>query len=187
MDRREFVKNAAMGGLGLGLAPGLLRNFTTSKKEKPNILLIGGEQTRADANARSGFGLDVTPFMDSLAQSGVWFDRAYCSSPACVPSRASRWTGRWPTATGIKTNANLSDKARYTVSMDQLLKANGYKMGAIGKTYHAPIRHHKELFDYFKTYSSLGESTKDPKIKKFNAYLRSTDFYGHFKPAPFPY
>ncbi len=41
-----------------------------------------------------------TPTWDRLAGRGVVFDRAYCATPLCVPTRPSMMTGRWPHAHG---------------------------------------------------------------------------------------
>ncbi len=46
---------------------------------RPNIVIIMTDQQRADLTAREGFALDTTPFLDSLAAGGAWFDRAYTS------------------------------------------------------------------------------------------------------------
>ena len=48
---------------------------------RPNIVIIMTDQQRADLCAREGYPLDTTPFLDSLAASGTWFDRAYTSNP----------------------------------------------------------------------------------------------------------
>jgi arylsulfatase A-like enzyme len=42
-----------------------------------------------------------TPALDRLAREGVCFDRAYCPSPFCSPSRAAIFTGRCPHSTGV--------------------------------------------------------------------------------------
>jgi arylsulfatase A-like enzyme len=190
MDRQEFLKDAAMGSLGLGLAPRIITGSSTGlkKQNKPNIIFIQCDQFRAGLNKRSGYPLDITPFMDSLARSGVWFDKAYCASPSCVPSRQATWTGRWPTATEITSNGQLNQqKADFKKGMDLVIKGREYRMAAIGKMYHTYLRKHPDRFDFFKTYTGLGEPhATNPEVKKFNAYLRSTDYYAHFKPAPFP-
>ncbi len=190
VDRREFIKDTAMGGLGLGLAPAMLRDISPSKQQKPHIIFIECDQFRAGLNRRSGYLLDITPFMDSLARSGVWFDKAYTASPSCVPSRQATHTGRWPTATGITSNGQMGlRKADFTKGWPEVLSGHGYKLAAIGKMFHSYLRMHpKKWFNYYKSYGSMGEPhATDPKIKKFNAYLRSTEFYAHFKPAPFSY
>lgn len=46
-----------------------------------------------------------TPNLDQIAREGVHFRNAYCNSPACVPSRASMITGRYPHQTRLWDSA----------------------------------------------------------------------------------
>lgn len=184
MSRRDALKT--MGGVAMSaVLPDLISG--EPKADKPNIILIQCDQLRADVCRREGFALDTTPFLDSLARDGVWFNRAYTASPSCVPSRTALWTGRWPTSTGVKSNGNLKDYPDFRVGLDRIIKSNGYKMAGIGKLFHSYLRLRPERFDCFRMYGHLGQGgTKDPEVKKFNAFLHSTEFYAHFKPAPFP-
>ncbi len=149
----------------------------------PNIVLILTDQFRADASAREGFPLNTTPFLDSLAQTGIWFNRAYCASPACIPSRTSMLTGRFPSATHVRSNMNLKD-AFYETDIFQVLRDKGYQTALIGKN-HSYLE--PEMLDYWKEYSHLGVSNpQDEKERAFNEYLQGTHFYMEEKPAPFP-
>lgn len=184
MNRRDALK--MMGGLAIGAA---LPSFPSmdSVKTKPNIILISCDQFRADVCQREGFPLDTTPFLDSLARAGAWFDKSYAASPSCVPSRNALWTSRWPTSTGIKCNANVDDYPRFETGMDDVIKSQGYKMAAIGKMFHSYLRLRPQEFDCWKPYGHLGEpGTDDPEVKKFDEFLQSTEFYAHLKAAPFP-
>jgi arylsulfatase A-like enzyme len=184
INRREALK--VMGGLAMGaVIPGV--SLSGAVARKPNIIFIECDQFRADVCRREGFALDTTPFLDFLARSGSWFNRAYAASPSCVPSRNSLWTGRWPTATGIKSNANLEDPPNFKTGLDEIIRSQGYKMAAIGKMFHSYLRLRRHEFDYFKPYGHLGEpGATDPAVKKFNAFLESTEFYACFEPSPFP-
>lgn len=149
----------------------------------PNIVLIITDQFRADACKREGFELNTTPFLDSLAETGTWFDRAYCASPACVPSRTSMITGRFPTATRVKSNMNIQD-AVFSKDLFQVANEKGYNTALIGKnhTYLKP----KDL-DYWKGYFHLGvDKAETPEQQAFNDYLKTTHFYMDKDPAPFP-
>ena len=44
----------------------------------------------------------ITPNLDALAAESVSFDRAYCSSPACLPARTSVMFGTTPDENGIR-------------------------------------------------------------------------------------
>ena len=149
----------------------------------PNIVLVIADQIRADACKREGFSLDTTPFLDSLAKDGTWFNRSYCAAPACVPSRTSMMTGRFPSATHVRTNWNVQD-AFFKADLIDVVKARGYKTAHIGKN-HSYLT--KEHFDHWIEYSHLAEiGSDDPEVKKVNKYLEGTHFYFDPQPAPFP-
>ena len=148
-----------------------------------NIVLIIADQFRADACKREGFALNTTPFLDNLAETGVWFNRAYCASPACVPSRTSLMTGRYPSATHVRSNMNLKD-AYYETDLMEVLRSKGYQTALIGKN-HSYLK--PEMVDYWKEYSHLGViHPQTEKEKAFNKYLEGTHFYMEEKAAPFP-
>ncbi|HEX5554786.1 MAG TPA: sulfatase-like hydrolase/transferase [Chitinophagaceae bacterium] len=184
ISRKEAIQR--MGLLGLTpMLPKFLKSFPGGKS--PNIILVICDQWRADACKREGFPLDTTPFLDSLAGDGTWFNKAYCAYPACVPSRTAMLTGRFPNATRVKSNFNIQD-ATYSKDMIDAVKARGYLTGCVGKNFHSYLKEHPERFDYWRPYYHLGERpTDDPQVKKFNKYLQSTHFYASFKPAPFSY
>jgi len=152
-------------------------------QQPPNIVLILTDQFRADASKREGFALNTTPFLDSLAETGTWFNRAYCASPACVPSRTSLMTGRFPTATHVRSNMNLKD-VYFETDLMQVLRSKGYQTALIGKN-HSYLK--PEMVDYWKEYSHLGVSNpQNENDKAFIKYLEGTHFYMEEKAAPFP-
>lgn len=113
-----------------------------AQSTKPNIVLIITDQQRADLCGREGFPLPVTPYADSLATQSVWFNKAYTSAPASAPARCSLLSGRYPSATHVRTNHNIPD-VYYEKDMLDMLKENGYHTALIGKTIHIgkQIRH----------------------------------------------
>lgn len=90
-----------------------------------------------------------TPNLDRLAATGMRFDRCFCTSPVCSPSRASYLTGQIPSAHGVHDwirDGNvppdeeaaepawpavpyLEDQATYS----SVLAANGYDCALSGK------------------------------------------------------
>jgi arylsulfatase len=71
---------------------------------KPNIILIMTDQQRFDTINALGAPWMKTPHLDRLAREGTAFSNCYVTSPVCVGSRASLFTGMYPHATGVFTN-----------------------------------------------------------------------------------
>jgi len=77
------------------------------------------------------------PHMQELAERGAFFTRAYCSSSACNPSRASVMTGTRPHKTGIYGNKSDWRMALpHAETIQQFFKRQGYYVGGAGKIFH---------------------------------------------------
>lgn len=63
-------------------------------KTRPNILLLVSDEHNAAVAGFAGDSVVRTPTLDALASRGVSFERAYCQSPVCTPSRMSFLTGK---------------------------------------------------------------------------------------------
>jgi choline-sulfatase len=72
----------------------------------PNIVLIVTDQQRFDALGCSGHSVLRTPHLDRLAARGVRFERAYTTSPLCMPMRASLVSGGSPHNHGVWGNGS---------------------------------------------------------------------------------
>lgn len=80
---------------------------------RPNILYIFTDQQYAGAMSCAGNKDLTTPAMDSLAKTGVLFEKAYCTQPLCTPSRASMFTGFMPYEIDVTSNDKaISDHLR---------------------------------------------------------------------------
>lgn len=101
---------------------------------RSNIVLILTDQHRAGLSAREGYPLDVTPYLDSLAAEGVWFDGAYTPAPVCAPARTSLITGRYPSAHRVTQNAAWLDAVR-AGDLFGVLRDAGYATAIIGKNH----------------------------------------------------
>ncbi len=71
-----------------------------------NVLWILCDELRTDAlGCYGGAPIPIhTPQIDRLAERGVLFERAFSSSPVCVPARVVMHTGRRPEETGVYGN-----------------------------------------------------------------------------------
>ncbi len=70
--------------------------------KQPNILIVMTDHQRADT-ALPGH-LAQTPHLDRFARQGVSFTNTFCPSPHCCPSRATFFTGLYPSGHGVWNN-----------------------------------------------------------------------------------
>ena len=106
MNRREF--NRFVGTLAAGAALGSLTWAAESSEQdkRPNILFIMSDKQHAGMMSCAGNKWLKTPAIDSLAQDGIRFERAYSSNPVCVPSRTAMATGMMPNRLGAQDNGS---------------------------------------------------------------------------------
>jgi arylsulfatase A-like enzyme len=97
---------------------------------KPNVLFIITDQQRHDAVGYINPQV-ITPNLDALAKQSIVFTNAFVQSPQCQPSRASIWTGRYPTAHKVwwnETNLPLTER-----TIANVLRDDGYETAYFGK------------------------------------------------------
>ena len=135
--RREFLRRSCAAA-GVLAAPGLFVRGALTAAEgaspRPNILFIMTDQQFADAmSCRMGAKYIRTPAMDSLAEGGAMFSRAYSPNPLCMPARGSIFTGRYPHETGVTHNAGAKVDTNDFVCMGTYFKRAGYETAYFGK------------------------------------------------------
>lgn len=101
--------------------------------KRPNILYIFTDQQSANAMSCAGNPHLRTPAMDRLAEQGVRFDRAYCSSPLCIPARMSMFTGRMPYELGVNVNCAQTPVPPPCPMLGRMMRDAGYGTRYIGK------------------------------------------------------
>lgn len=151
--------------------------------QQPNIVLIMTDQQRADYMAGEGFALDTMPFVDSLAERGTRFTRAYTPMPTCAPARCSLLSGRWPHAARVRENWGIGAISRTTDLVDTL-RAQGYAIWLSGKN-HSYLR--RDDLDACSGYMHTGSQSaeRSPAEEAFDGYLHSLDHGVAGEPAPF--
>lgn len=108
---------------------------------RPNIVIIQADQMAAQALGVYGNEIAQTPTIDALANNGAVFDRAYCNSPLCAPSRASMMTGTMPSVLGCYDNA--ADFPASIPTFAHHLRAVGYHTALVGRMHFiGPDQHH---------------------------------------------
>ena len=121
---------------------------------QPNIVVVMTDQQRADFTRAAGFPLGTMPFLDSLGERGVRFERAYTPMPICAPARISLFTGRYPKAHRVRQNSAIKH-ALYERDLVDLLREVGYAVGLSGKN-HSHLK--PAELDFASTYMHQGRT-----------------------------
>ena len=108
--------------------------------ERPNIVFIITDQHHAGMMSAAGNPHLETPALDSLANQGVRFTKAYVANPVCMPSRVAMATGMMPGRLGVFNNGMKADIPEHVDenSLGKLMKRAGYDTFYGGKTHLSP-------------------------------------------------
>jgi arylsulfatase A-like enzyme len=140
LSRRKFLGSVAGAAPATSLPRTWQPQAASPDRRRPNVLFFIVDDLRVELGCcQSMFGAS-TPHLDSLAASGVRFDRNYCQFPLCNPSRSSLMTGRRPTETGVLGNrSNFRTLHPDWVSLPQLFRENGDAALRTGKIFHGGL------------------------------------------------
>lgn len=138
------------GALCLALPSCRLLSLSQPRK-RPNVLFIIADDMNDYGFYNTYPGIKM-PYLNTFCKSALVFNKAYCASPACIPSRAAVFSGLYPHSTGAYLNG--SDpwrKAPFTEleSMPECFKRNGYTTFGRGKLFHSepPAERMKSMWD----------------------------------------
>jgi arylsulfatase A-like enzyme len=136
--------------LGLAVILVLLLGEMAVAADRPNVLFIAIDDLNHWVGHLGVHPQTKTPNIDRLAAQGLSFTKAYCTAPACNPSRASLMSGLRPSSTGCYLNGQ---NWRPGIREDQLLNTHflkaGYRVYGAGKIYHGAGDRGGEWTDYF--------------------------------------
>lgn len=154
--------------------------------EKPNLLVIIADDHGGGTLGIEGDPRQATPNLDALAREGVLFERAYCNSPLCTPSRQSLITGLLPHSIGVTQLATPLPGSALTLG--HWLRDLNYVTLAIGKMHFNDTASHgftvrldtPDWQRYLKTHPPHGGDHRrawrpflDPAREWLNADVRS--------------
>jgi len=130
--RRGFLK--ATGLAAAGTACGLSQLHAAAgggKKKRPNVIYILADQLRYRSVGYAGDAKALTPNIDALAAGGANFRQCVSTMPVCAAYRASLFTGKYPSSTGMATNEiRINPNQR---CLGHVVTDGGYETGYIGK------------------------------------------------------
>ncbi|MEM7013480.1 MAG: sulfatase, partial [Verrucomicrobiota bacterium] len=118
--------------------------------ERPNIVFVLADDLGWAELGCYGNYFHETPHLDRMAGEGMRFTHAYAAAPVCSPYRAAFLSGKHPARVGIldylrPNSANALSPALTT--LPEVLKANGYATGAIGKWHLTGYEFHDAEFE----------------------------------------
>jgi arylsulfatase A-like enzyme len=162
MDRREFLRAAGLGGVGLWATVSRAA-APVVRPDAPNVVIILADDLGyGDLGCYGCTGI-ATPNVDALAAGGLRFTDFHSNGAVCSPTRASLLTGFYPQRWGIegvltpgghRNKAGMSPEA---VTFAEMLYESGYATGMVGKWhlgYPTIYRPRKQGFSTFRGYLS---------------------------------
>jgi choline-sulfatase len=105
---------------------------TLPRGQKPTVLLVTLDATRADRLGCYGYAAGKTPSADELAAQGVLFEQAHVAAPLCLPSHATLLTGRLPAHHGV--HEDLDSLGPQVPVLAEAFRAAGYRTAAFVST-----------------------------------------------------
>ncbi|MDA0347695.1 MAG: sulfatase-like hydrolase/transferase [Verrucomicrobia bacterium] len=147
----------------------LLGLAATYAAEKTNVVFILTDNHGAWTLGCYGNPDIRTPHIDRMAAEGIRFSHAFANNAVCSPTRATYLTGLMPSQHGVHNfltagRLQVGPDARNTLehftSLPEILKAEGYKCGLVGKWHLGDNLHPQEgLEDYWITMPHGGTNT----------------------------
>ncbi|HEX4129564.1 MAG TPA: sulfatase [Pirellulales bacterium] len=128
--------------------------------ERPNILFIAVDDLNDWVGCLGGNPQAKTPNIDALAARGVNFERAYCASPVCNPSRTALMCGVRSSTSGVYSNG-INRRDTMANDLDPLnttLRKAGYYVVGCGKIYHGD----GDQFGQWDEYGPKAEGDQPP-------------------------
>jgi len=102
-------------------------------ERRPNIVFVLADQLRRQSCGYAGDARARTPNIDRLAAEGASFTDAVSSMPVCSAYRASLFTGKYATSTGMVINELRLNPGHHPRCLAHCLRDAGYDLGYIGK------------------------------------------------------
>lgn len=154
-------RSEAVGKLLAVLAMAVVSLATeTNAAERPNIVLLMGDDHGWDETGYNGHPHLKTPVLDEMAATGLRLDHFYAAHPSCSPTRGSIITGRHPNRYGTFSPNNSIRPEE--IGIAELMKQAGYACGHFGKWHLGPVK---------------AESPTNPGALGFDEWLSHDNFF----------
>ena len=134
MHKERFNRRLILSGLAT-----LLVLMTSARAaDRPNIILLMGDDHGWEETGYNGHAYLQTPVLDTMAAAGLRLDRFYAAHPSCSPTRGSVLTGRHPNRYGtFAPNWSIRPEE---ITIAHLLREAGYATAHFGKWHVGPVK-----------------------------------------------
>lgn len=210
ISRRRFLRDAGLAAGALTLGAGLLADeaeaqappFTPRGRltRRPNFLIIMVDEKRVpmayESAALRTWRRRNLRTEEAIRDHALEFSNHYAMATACSPSRASIWTGQYPSLHGVTTTGGIAKRSPESdlywldptsvPTMGHWFRAGGYDTYYKGKWHVSEADLHQPgSYDPLPSYTSQGRN--DPRLA--NIYLKADrldpfGFHGWVGPDP---
>jgi arylsulfatase A-like enzyme/Flp pilus assembly protein TadD len=148
--------------------------FLIGNKSRLNVLLITIDTLRADRLGCYGNQSRLTPAIDSLAERGFLFEKAFAHTPTTLPSHTNILLGTTPLRHGVHDNSNFIVPSS-SLTLANHLKSAGYSTAAFIGAFPLDSRFGlTQGFDvYDDNYGNLGAQEFSYVERKADVVVRS--------------
>lgn len=134
-----------------------------------NVILISIDTLRADHLSCYGYSRSTSPFLDSLAGSGVQFENAYVQVPGTLPSHMSIFTGLPPREHDVfPPDSVLSHEIR---TLPEMLSERGVRTAGFTEGGYVAGR-----FGFSRGFHSFDDSAKKISTDIEDTFLKGINF-----------
>ncbi len=159
INRRRFL------GASAGLLSSARAGRGQSAKRPPNIVFLMTDNHRWDLLGCAGNRIIRTPHIDKLAERGIRFTNAFCTTSICAATRASILTGEFRREHGYTFTMPPMSVQRMDSSYPARLKQAGYRTGFVGKLgVEVDPRAPDRMFDVYRR--RIASSTSNPYYRR---------------------
>lgn len=198
-----------LGSIGYINSRSIFKEPVGELKDRPNVILITMDTTRADHLSCYGYERKTSPNLDNFSREGVLFKNAYSASPWTLPSHASIFTGMYPTRHGAHYNADsiqiahflsesqkgkkfdleklhlnsISQLSQESNTLAEILSERGYRTaGIIGGPYCRSVFGIAQGFDYYnENLFNVGRQVRFFLIYRVaDLFLSLNDFFARY-------
>lgn len=145
---------------------------------KPNLIYVFADQLGYNRLGFNGDNYAKTPELDGFADECCLMDNCFSGHPVCAPYRASLFTGKYTTSTGMVINEIRINPNHHTFA--DVLDESGYETAYIGKWH----MYANQLGRHFNVKNSY--IPKGPDRLGFNDYFAGYNFH-HKYYSPYAY